>query len=76
MLLLMPFTSTPVGNQLASDSTALAWIGWVSRNVLNGGDLGYVAGVVFGAAIYALLRTRLGAAPRAAARGRSRAPEG
>ena len=64
MLLLMPFTATPIGNQLAADSPVFAWIGWVSRNMLNGGDLAYFAGVLFGAVIYAVLRKRLGVGPQ------------
>ncbi|CAB5025682.1 unannotated protein [freshwater metagenome] len=64
MLLLMPFTATPIGNQLAADSPVFAWIGWVSRNMLHGGDLAYFAGVLFGAVIYAVLRKRLGVGPQ------------
>ena len=57
LVLLLPFTATPLGNQLAADYPfPLAWLGWVSRDALDGGDLAYVAGVVFGAALYALIR--------------------
>lgn len=56
-VLLLPFTATPLGNQLAADDPfPLGWLGWISRDVLDGGDLAYVAGVVFGAALYALIR--------------------
>ena len=55
-LLLLPFTATPIGNQIAGDVPALSWIGWFSREVFNGGGIGYLVGVVFGFAIYAALR--------------------
>ena len=56
-ILLLPFTATPVGNQLAADSPfPFAWLGWVSRNLLDGGDGAYLAGVAFGALLYAILR--------------------
>lgn len=55
-LLLLPFTATPLGNRLAEASPWLSWIGWISRNVLGGGGLGYVAGVLLGFGIYAALR--------------------
>ena len=62
-ILLLPFTATPLGNQIASDyPVALGWLGWVSRNVLDGGDGAYLAGVFFGAALYAIFR-RIGRAP-------------
>ena len=55
--LLLPFTATPLGNQLASDDPIpLGWLGWVSRDFLDGGDGAYIAGVVFGALLYGLLR--------------------
>ncbi len=58
-ILLLPFTATPLGNQIAAaHPDALGWLGWVSRNALDGGDAGYVAGVVFGAVLYAWLRER------------------
>ena len=57
-LLLLPFTATPIGNQIAGDVPALSWIGWFSREVFNGGGIGYLVGVVFGFAIYAALRLR------------------
>lgn len=57
LLLLLPFTSTPVGNQLAAaHPAAFGWVGWVSREIFEGGDAGYIAGVLFGALLYALLR--------------------
>jgi hypothetical protein len=63
-ILLLPFTATPLGNQIASDYPgALGWLGWVSRNVLDGGDGAYLAGVVFGAALYAIFR-RIGRTPQ------------
>jgi ABC-type transport system involved in cytochrome c biogenesis permease component len=55
-ILLLPFSATPIGNKVAAASPALSWIGWVSRNLLSGGGLGYVVGVLFGALIYLLLR--------------------
>ena len=56
-ILLLPFTATPLGNQLAADYPyLLGWLGWVSRNLLDGGDGAYIAGVVFGALLYALFR--------------------
>ena len=62
-ILLLPFTATPLGNQIAADyPVALGWLGWVSRNVLDGGDGAYLAGVVFGAALYAIFR-RMGRTP-------------
>ena len=62
-ILLLPFTATPLGNQIAADyPVALGWLGWVSRNVLDGGDGAYLAGVVFGAALYAIFR-RIGRTP-------------
>jgi len=57
-LALLPFSETPAGNYLADATVLLEWIGWVARNVLDGGDLGYPVGVVAGAAIYAWLRRR------------------
>ena len=55
--LLLPFTATPIGNQLASDQPIpLGWLGWVSRDFLDGGDGAYIAGVVFGAILYAGVR--------------------
>ena len=63
-ILLLPFTATPVGNQLAADyPVALGWLGWVSRNVLDGGDGAYLAGAALGAALYAIFR-RIGRTPR------------
>ena len=68
LLLLLPFTATPLGNQLAADYPfPFAWLGWVSRDALDGGDLAYVASVVFGAALYALIRRLRKGAPKAAA---------
>lgn len=65
-ILLLPFTATPLGNQIAADyPVALGWLGWVSRNVLDGGDGAYLAGVVFGAALYAIFR-RMGRTPNTA----------
>lgn len=62
-ILLLPFTATPLGNQIAADyPVALGWLGWVSRNVLDGGDGAYLAGAVFGAALYAIFR-RMGRTP-------------
>lgn len=56
-ILLLPFTSTPIGDTLAADFPVLfGWIGWVSRTFFDGGGSGYSAGVVFGAVIYATLR--------------------
>jgi NCS1 family nucleobase:cation symporter-1 len=55
-LLLLPFTATPIGNQIAGDVPALSWIGWFSRELFNGGGIGYLVGVIFGFAIYAALR--------------------
>ena len=66
-ILLLPFTATPLGNQIAADyPVALGWLGWVSRNVLDGGDGAYLAGVVFGAALYAIFR-RMGRTPNTVA---------
>ena len=49
LVLLLPFTATPLGNQLAADYPfPFAWLGWISRDALDGGDLAYVAGVVIG----------------------------
>ena len=68
LVLLLPFTATPLGNQLAADYPfPLAWLGWISRDALDGGDLAYVAGVVFGAALYALIRRLRKGAPKPAA---------
>ncbi|MGI9197117.1 MAG: hypothetical protein ACR2KE_06605 [Candidatus Nanopelagicales bacterium] len=56
-ILLLPFTATPLGNQLATDyPIPCGWLGWVSRDFLDGGDGAYVAGVVFGAVLYAAFR--------------------
>ncbi|MFM9049049.1 MAG: purine-cytosine permease family protein [Actinomycetota bacterium] len=56
-ILLLPFTATPLGNQIAADyPIALGWLGWVSRNLLDGGDGAYLAGAVFGAVLYGLFR--------------------
>ena len=66
-ILLLPLTATPLGNQIAADyPVALGWLGWVSRNVLDGGDGAYLAGVVFGAALYAIFR-RMGRTPNTVA---------
>ena len=54
-ILLLPFTSTPIGDSLAADSSAFSWIGWISREFLGGGG-GYVVGAIFGALLYLLLR--------------------
>ena len=68
LVLLLPFTATPLGNQLAADYPfPFAWLGWVSRDALDGGDLAYVAGVVIGAALYALIRRLRKGAPKPAA---------
>ena len=64
-ILLLPFSATPVGNKIAAASPAFSWIGWVSRNLLSSGGLGYVVGVLAGALIYLLLR-RIAAGPAAA----------
>ena len=56
-VLLLPFTATPLGNQLAADDPIpLGWLGWVSRDFLDGGDGAYLAGVVFGSLLYAVFR--------------------
>ncbi|MBM3689801.1 MAG: hypothetical protein FJW80_09145 [Actinobacteria bacterium] len=56
-ILLLPFTATPLGNQIAADyPIALGWLGWVPRPLLNGGDGAHLAGAVFGAVLYALFR--------------------
>ena len=55
-LILLPFSATPVGNRIAEWSPLLSWIGWVSRNVLDGGGLGYPVGVLAGAVLYAWWR--------------------
>jgi len=56
-VLLLPFTATPLGNQLAADyPIALGWLGWISRAILDGGDGAYPAGVAFGAVLYAVFR--------------------
>jgi len=57
-LLLLPFTATPVGNQIAEAVPSLSWIGWFSREVFNGGGIGYLAGLFFGFVLYAALRLR------------------
>lgn len=63
-VLLLPFTATPLGNQLAADDPfPLGWLGWISRDALDGGDLAYVAGVAFGAILYALIRSLRRKAP-------------
>ena len=68
LVLLLPFTATPLGNQLAADYPfPFAWLGWVSRDALDGGDLAYVAGVVFGAALSALIRRLWRSSPQPAA---------
>lgn len=55
--LLLPFTATPLGNQLAADYPfPCAWLGWASRAFLDGGDLAYVMGAIFGALFYYLFR--------------------
>lgn len=51
-LFLLPFSATPVGNEIAASTPLLAWIGWVSRNVLDGGGLGYPVGILAGAVLY------------------------
>ena len=53
-VLLLPCTATPVGDQLAVDDPFP--LGWVSRDVLDGGAAADIAGVVFGARLYALIR--------------------
>ena len=62
-ILLLPFTATPLGNQLAADYPfPCAWLGWASRAFLDGGDLPYVMGAIFGAVLYAIFR-RMGRTP-------------
>lgn len=68
LVLLLPFTATPLGNQLAADYPfPFAWFGFVSRDALDGGDLAYVAGVVFGAVLYGLIRRLWKGSPKPAA---------
>lgn len=55
-LVLLPFSATPVGNDLAAATPMLGWIGWVSRHLLDGGGLGYPVGALVGAACYAWWR--------------------
>ena len=51
-VVLLPFSATPVGNRIAEWSSLLSGIGWVSRNVLDGGGRGYPVGVLAGALVY------------------------
>lgn len=56
-ILLLPFTETPLGNSLAADyPIPFAWLGWVARDVFDGGDSAYVAGVTWGAVLYLVIR--------------------
>ena len=56
-ILLLPFTATPLGNQLAADYPfPCGWLGWASRAFLDGGDAAYLMGVIFGAVLYWLFR--------------------
>lgn len=59
LLILLPFTATPIGNSLAAASPMLNWIGWFSRNLMGGAGAGYLVGVLAGATIYAILRRKL-----------------
>ena len=60
-ILLLPFSATPIGDTLAADFPYLfGWIGWVARTFFQDGDTGYIFGVIFGAAIYAVLRLVVG----------------
>ncbi|MGO4806810.1 cytosine permease [Arthrobacter sp. 2MCAF15] len=55
-LLSLPFSSTAVGSELAeSHNPAALWVGSISRGVLDGADLAYPIGLIFGAIIYRLL---------------------
>lgn len=55
-LLSLPFSSTAVGSELAqSHNPAALWVGSISRGILDGADLAYPVGLVFGAIIYRLL---------------------
>ena len=74
-VLLLPFSSTPLGNQIASDyPIPFGWLGWISRDYLDGGDMAFGMGVVFGAILYAIFRrlwfkpTSAGPTPAAAGR--------
>ena len=74
-ILLLPFSSTPLGNQMAADyPIPFGWLGWISRDYLDGGDMAFVMGVVFGAILYAIFRriwfTPASAGPTPVAAGR------
>ncbi|CAB4732572.1 unannotated protein [freshwater metagenome] len=57
LLILLPFSATSVGNQIAADSSAFAWVGIVSRELLSGGGLGYEAGAIASALLYGIFRS-------------------
>jgi NCS1 family nucleobase:cation symporter-1 len=64
-VLLLPFTATPLGNQLAAAyPIPFGWFGFIGRDLLNGGDAGFIAGVVFGLVLYAALRSFLSKSPQ------------
>ena len=64
LVLLLPFSDTPVGSSLAANFDALAWLGIVPRHFTEGGGLGYEAGVLISGLLYLVLR-RLAAARQA-----------
>lgn len=59
-LLSLPFSSTAVGSELAeSHNPAALWIGSISRGILDGADLAYPVGLIFGAILYLFLARKM-----------------
>jgi NCS1 family nucleobase:cation symporter-1 len=56
LLLMIPFTATTIGNDLAMRGPVLSVIGSVPRHLTHGGGLGYEAGAVFSVVLYVALR--------------------
>lgn len=64
LVLLLPFSDTPVGSSLAANFDALTWLGIVPRHFTEGGGLGYEAGMLISGLLYLVLR-RMAAARQA-----------
>ena len=56
LLLVIPFSATSIGNELAMDGAVLSVIGSVPRHLTHGGGLGYEAGAVSSVLLYIVLR--------------------
>jgi nucleobase:cation symporter-1, NCS1 family len=57
----LPFSDTTLGAELAAHGGVLSWLfGWVSTNLLHGGDIAYYVGIIVGGVVYAALERAAG----------------